>query len=66
MYRVVYEARKRGEICIPETRAATVAPDFLIHRKTRAEDSDVHLLHNIHLTTAPQIVIDASCTSTMR
>lgn len=66
MYRVVYGARKRGEICIPETRAATVATDFLIHRKTRAEDSDVDLLRDIHPTTAPRIVIDASCTSTMR
>lgn len=46
MYRAVYAERKRGEICIPETSAGTIAADFLIHRKTRAEDADTDLFRD--------------------
>ena len=40
----------RAEICIRETSAATIAADFLIHRKTRAEDSGTDLPNRIDVT----------------
>lgn len=60
----VHEGGKRGEICIPETSTGNIAADFLIHRKTRAEDSGMDLLRDTDVAPVPNFKCKSSFNST--